>query len=364
MIFERLIDIPGLWDTLKYEAKPIFLYGTGNGADKILNIMNSRSIKCAGVFASDGFVRDRYFREMKVRSYFDVRAEFGDEFVILCAFGSPRKEVIDFVRELDTRHDLYIPEVPLFCDNLYDELFTHEYLSIHRNEIEKAYSLFSDDYSRELYFEMLAFRLTGKIRYLSRVEDVAASLSSIVPSSITKVIDCGAFRGDTAKIFISVFKDIEKILCIEPDPRTFRHLCEYAEEEDKCIPLNAMTGERSGKCTFMSSASRASSGAKQNKRSKETECDVCAVDDTEIARSSSVGELLIKYDVEGAEKASLIGSRETVSGTGCCLSVSLYHRTEDIFALPILISSMHSGYKFYLRRSECIPAWELNLYAV
>ena len=140
MIFEKLMSVPDLPERLRDESRPIFLYGTGNGADKILDAMSMYEIPCEGVFASDGFVRDRTFRGMKVRSYSDTVSEYGDDIVILCAFGSPREEVLSFLGELGRRHTLYIPEVPLFCRSLADELFTADYAAAHRNEIEKAYA--------------------------------------------------------------------------------------------------------------------------------------------------------------------------------------------------------------------------------
>ena len=33
-----LLSSPCLWEKLKNENRPIFLYGTGNGADKILDV--------------------------------------------------------------------------------------------------------------------------------------------------------------------------------------------------------------------------------------------------------------------------------------------------------------------------------------
>ena len=44
------------WDKLSSEKRPIILYGTGNGADKILDDCDKYNIKVSGVFASDGFV--------------------------------------------------------------------------------------------------------------------------------------------------------------------------------------------------------------------------------------------------------------------------------------------------------------------
>ena len=72
----------------------------------------------------------------------------------------------------------------------------------------------------------------------------------------------------------------------------------------------------------------------------------------------------IKYDVEGAEREALLGSRETVLRDRPALGISLYHRSEDLFALPLLLDSIRKDYRWYIRRRRCLPAWEIMLYAI
>ena len=71
----------------------------------------------------------------------------------------------------------------------------------------------------------------------------------------------------------------------------------------------------------------------------------------------------IKYDVEGSEREALDGSISTLVQHAPTLLVSLYHRSEDLFALPLHIRKITPHYKgFYLRRMAGIPAWDINLY--
>ena len=72
----------------------------------------------------------------------------------------------------------------------------------------------------------------------------------------------------------------------------------------------------------------------------------------------------IKYDVEGSEKEALEGSRKTIETYAPKLLVSLYHRSEDIFTLPLMIQKMNPAYRFYVRKLRYVPAWDLNLYAL
>ena len=72
----------------------------------------------------------------------------------------------------------------------------------------------------------------------------------------------------------------------------------------------------------------------------------------------------IKYDVEGAEKQAIAGSQKMICSSMPDLLISLYHRNEDMFALPLQIHAMAPDYKLYLRRFRYIPAWDLNLYCI
>ena len=72
----------------------------------------------------------------------------------------------------------------------------------------------------------------------------------------------------------------------------------------------------------------------------------------------------VKYDVEGCEREALIGSTKTILSSKPRLLVSAYHRSEDVFALPLQIAGIRPDYKMYLRRYPYVPAWDLNIICV
>ena len=72
-----------LWEYLQQTNKTVVLYGMGNGADKILAVLGERGIPVGGIFASDGFARGNLFHGMPVRTWSDIKAEFGKENVIV-----------------------------------------------------------------------------------------------------------------------------------------------------------------------------------------------------------------------------------------------------------------------------------------
>ena len=86
--------ISDVWTYLASCEKPVILYGMGNGADKILSVFERYGIYCAGVFASDGFVRGQSFHGFTVESYAAV-SERLDDFIVVVSFASTTRLATD-----------------------------------------------------------------------------------------------------------------------------------------------------------------------------------------------------------------------------------------------------------------------------
>ncbi|MBR6607093.1 MAG: FkbM family methyltransferase, partial [Oscillospiraceae bacterium] len=59
-------------------------------------------------------------------------------------------------------------------------------------------------------------------------------------------------------------------------------------------------------------------------------------------------------------KEAILGSANTIRRHKPRLMLSAYHRSEDLWALPLQLERICPGYRFYLRRFPYIPAWEIN----
>ena len=131
-----------LWEYLKESQKTVVLYGMGNGADKILAVLAERQIAVGGVFASDGFARGNLFHGMPVRTWSDIKAEYGAQNVIvLLSFGTSRPEVMENILRIRSEAELYAPDVPAFGDTLFTRAFYEE----HIEEFSTARALLSDE---------------------------------------------------------------------------------------------------------------------------------------------------------------------------------------------------------------------------
>lgn len=71
----------------------------------------------------------------------------------------------------------------------------------------------------------------------------------------------------------------------------------------------------------------------------------------------------IKMDVEGSELESLKGSKKTIRKYRPRLAISLYHKPEDVFEIPVFLEKLDLDYKYYLRHYQTRME-ETVLYAV
>ena len=68
--------------------------------------------------------------------------------------------------------------------------------------------------------------------------------------------------------------------------------------------------------------------------------------------------------MEGLEKEAITGAKETIKRCKPKMLVSCYHRSEDIFTLPLLVKSIRDDYRVYIRHNPYIPAWDTQFYFI
>jgi len=356
-----------LWDRLRDTEKTVVLYGMGNGADKILAVCEQKGIRVSEFFASDGFVRGHFFHSKQVLSWSEVKARYGAEnLIVLLSFGSSRPDVLELIDRVAGEAELYAPDVPAFGDGVFDMAF----FNAHREELSRAYELLSDDESRRIFENVISFKLSGCIAFLKDAEsDMDRAQQHLVcPQRIRVAADLGAYNGDTVReLLANANGSIRRVYAMEPDARNFKKLQAYAETEARAevIPINAGAWSKPETLRFDASGNRnASFGANRSEVLSERPVkwrEICALPLDGVLAGEPID--YIKYDVEGAEREAIIGSENSIRTNLPTLLVSLYHRNEDLYDLPLLLKEQFPAYDgYYLRRKRGVPAWDLNLY--
>jgi FkbM family methyltransferase len=369
----EVIEKINIWDNIRSLKLPVYIYGMGDGADKVLEIMALKGIEPAGVFASDDFVRGQMFHGFKVQKLSEIEEKLqsasavevaassaetavpvetaaprAPRFVIVLAFGTNRPEVIAHIAAIAKKHPLFAPDMAVTDFNP-NELFTY------RSEFETVYNLFADDYSKALFADIINFKISGKIEYLSRTSDFAEILDLFNLTEEEVFADCGAYTGDTIGIFAKkVNYKYKHIYGFEPSPKTFAKLQKNTANLENITLYNAAVWSEETMLTADGSDSR--NNNLFNVKNGKSQIKAVRLDD--ITPDAT----LVKLDVEGAEAEALAGMTELLK-RGVKLICAVYHRNDDLWKLPLMLKEINPDYRFKLRRIPCLPAWDIFLCA-
>lgn len=158
-------------------------------------------------------------------------------------------------------------------------------------------------------------------------------------------VDAGCYDlGTTIGIFKKC-RNVKKVYAFEPDPQNY----------EKCINRRQEIGEASNitiypcclwnmdtELQFDAGAGVGSSVAKNgNARVKAVMLDKVIAENDKVT--------FIKMDIEGAELEALEGARNIIQRDKPKLAICIYHKPEDMLALPLYIKSLVPEYKLYLR---------------
>ena len=354
MLAAELLRLPSVYERLKQSGLPVYLYGTGDGADKILDDLTAEGVSIRGVFASDSFVRERTFRGFPVESLADVEAREGCIAAVLC-FGLEGEEAFEFLRPITKKHFMVSPALPVYGGGKLD----HALVEVCAEDVDRIYDWLADDLSKELYRRVLAYHLTGDLTYLEYPGESNQAPDAYYAHTLAH-LDVGAYDGDTALEYLASNPNCQRILAFEPNPQTFRKLRKNTDPARvECIL--AACGAKDG------FASRSGSGRGSRLELGAGEVSVRALDSVcgypyIHSRGIPVGSL--KIDAEGEDLPVLQGAANLITACRPVLCVSAYHRAEDLIRLPLVMKRLDYQSKLYFRKKPYVPAWDTVFYLV
>lgn len=338
-----------LWETLKEAKKPVVIYGMGDGCDKILRVCREKGVPIRGIFASDEYVREKTVHGFPLKTLSQIREELGDVIALL-AFGVFREDLMEQIRRVASKVELYAPEVPLFGGGLFDRHYHEE----HKSELDAVAEMLSDEQSKKVFRDLIEYKLTGALDPLwdaqtNRLDD----LKELVPHRAGDAyVDLGAYDGDTVLEWADLHPDHGPITAVEPNGKTFQKLLKNCEGIFDFHPVEAAAWKEDTVLCFNGKSGRSAAvepdGTTQVK----------AVRTDGITSRAD----FIKMDVEGAEKEAIEGCRGLIESQKPNLCISAYHRTEDLFAIPLQVKAICPDYRVYLRHTPYIPAWDTFFY--
>ena len=232
--------------------------------------------------------------------------------------------------------------------------------------LERAYALLSDAPSQRCLADICEFRLGLKLDYAGfrHTDNQYFNALTLPPLAgrALRYVDGGAYNGDTYAELCGL-AEVQRAYLFEPDADNYQALLRQVQGRDPaaqagqagnvgqagnkghalCLPLALSDGYQ-----MLSFSAGAGEGAAISESGSQ-----------HIAAAALDGMLcgetvdFIKLDVEGAEDQALRGARQLIQRSRPVLAISLYHRPQDLWALPALLASLCDGYALFIRQHYC-----------
>jgi FkbM family methyltransferase len=209
-------------------------------------------------------------------------------------------------------------------------------------QAREAFEAFADEASARLFWGELCARALGEARLRAAPEPGQYAPASLPRwSEPVRLVDAGAFNGDTLRFFDREGLRVQQALCFEPDLANFESLAASrpAGMDAMCWPLGL--SDRAKTLRFRLD------GAASSRLSEEGEAVVQCVGLDQAA--PGFGPTLVKMDIEGAELDALDGARESIARHRPALAVSAYHLPEHLWLVPLKLRELAPGRPLCLR---------------
>ncbi|PKM98980.1 MAG: hypothetical protein CVU79_00230 [Elusimicrobia bacterium HGW-Elusimicrobia-3] len=217
-------------------------------------------------------------------------------------------------------------------------------LKKHGRDLAQVRKILSDEHSKEL--------LDGFVKYVKTFDE--SGLSAVTPQPYftdtlprwtepLRLVDCGAFDGDTLRAAQDSGYKIQAVRAFEPDPINYSKLLHEIKLGINSEAWPCGVSDKTGVLRFSSQGDTGS--ALSDEGDMIVQC--VALDDA----IPSFSPTLVKMDIEGAEEAALEGAENLLRTYSPELAISVYHRPEDIWRIPLwLYKIWGKDARYYLRR--------------
>jgi len=355
-------EIPNskVYKTIKQAAfnnHPVVLYGAGRLGKTILNICRDCGItvdcfcdrNAAGTLEGIDIITPDTLQE-----------EYSNALVIVCSW-TFNDEICAILRRM------YFPENQIItCPCEYPYYSSLQDFGDHLTGYEWAYNFFTDERSRQLVLDRIHLILCDHALVPNTDCDMYYENSFITLCDNEVFVDGGAYTGDSVKDFFAKMKNIGQgeVYSFEPDKDNYKFTVQsLLGIPNVTIVQKGLWNSEMEVIFFHCARKFSSSFVNDSGAITQYRVPVVSLDGYFKCMPESRWPTFIKMDIEGAEREALLGSAEIIKSRKPKLAICAYHKPEDIYELPQIISSIRNDYRFALCQ-HTYGSFDTVLYAV
>jgi FkbM family methyltransferase len=357
--------VRALFDPSAGGSRQIVVFGSGALGRRIVSSARAAGLDVCAAADNDARRQHTLLDGVEVLAPADAAERYGQTAVFIVAIYNP-SGVIEQLRRANCRRVATYPEFfwnfSEFVTGL-TGLALPEAMLAHADELRTAFALLDDPTSRREFAAQVAWRCTLDDSLLDRpspARDMHFDRSVYGLSARERLVDCGAFDGDSLRAFLQrTGSSFEHADALEPDPVNRETLERFVAQ----LPAAARTA-----ITVHPHAASDHNGTLRFDAGLGVES--IANDDGAIEVSCrrlddliDSAPTLIKMDIEGAEPQALRGAAALIREHRPVLAICAYHYCEHLWELPLLLRTLAPDSRIVLRRyaEQC---WETVYYAV
>lgn len=210
----------------------------------------------------------------------------------------------------------------------------------HESEIRSACELLSDEPSRYPYLATVRFRVTGDFSVLHSPDRDYQYVPRDIPAWNTplRLVDCGAYDGDTLNGVLRAGTSIPCVGALEPDADCVSRLCRPVEERGYDRKEVYLWPRVAGPAICHVRFDRGRGEASEMAATGDAAVPSVASDDIQYGISADP----IGVGVEGAEREVILGTHNIIANAAPGLALCVYHPAKDLLETPLLIEGLDS----------------------
>lgn len=226
----------------------------------------------------------------------------------------------------------------------------------HTADLNALSAMLADDASRAVLQGIVALRAEGRYAALS-----APEASQYFPASLPRwpdplrLMDCGAFDGDTLLAAQAAGYAIEQALCLEPDPQNYLKLVSVVRDQ-RLAAISLPCAVARHACLLHFEAQGA--GSSHVRADGGAQVQALGLDEAFPAFAPN----LLKMDIEGAELDALDGASELIRRFQPGLAIAVYHHYRHLWEIPLLLQRWLPHHRYFLR-AHAHNSFDVVLYA-
>lgn len=356
IVHDKVDNDSRVFEELKKEICPLYIWGIGNVANEVFQVLGEKGIRVSGAFVDMDIVDGGDFNGYHVESLSEL-VNKGKKINVIMGHAQYHKMKM-IARNPVVNRVFYV----------LNPFKTHEdiserYVKENADQLNSVYRLFEEGYSKRVLESYINTRVNSDIKYLL---DVFRYPMDFFNNDVFRLnchenyVDVGAYNGDTVRDFCkTVSNKYEKIYAFEPDEQFFQELNNTVRKEKLENIFTYKLGIWDRDTTLSFRKDEGQSGKIVQDNDTKYQIPVVALDS--ILEDKEVSLIKINFSAGGFE--SLSGGERLIQRWRPKVAVTLGIERDNLIKIPEFLKKVNPDYKLFLRYLESMPS-RLTLFAV